>query len=337
MVDKQEENLIEEQEEQEEQADTGVTNEAGLEIEVEDDTPEEDRGREPMPKEIVQELESDELEEYTGKAKSKLKQMKKVWNDERRGREQAVREQMEAVSVTQRVMEENRRLKSTLSSGERQLLDTYKVAAGLELEAAKRQYKEAYESGDSDKVTDAQEKMSSASYRLEQVKAYVPTLQAAAPPVDFPQQAAQQPQQATQQPPTTDAKTKAWQEHNSWWGSDEEMTGTAFGLHQRLLRDKGVQFVGTDEYWQAIDTTMQRRFPEYFEGEEPQSTNANGKSKPTSSRTRTRPANVVAPASRSTTSRKVRLTTTQISLASKLGVTPEQYARELIKVESANG
>jgi len=326
MIEEQEETLPEDQ-------DAAVVEEDAeddLEIEVEDDTPEEDRGRDPMPKEIVQELESDELEEYTGKVKSKLKQMKKVWNDERREKERAVREQLEAVSVTQRVMEENKRLKSTLSSGEKQLLDTYKAAAGLELEAAKKAYKEAYESGDSDKVTDAQQKMSSANYRLEQVKAYVPTLQAPEPPVDFPQQAAQQ-------PPVTDAKTKAWQERNSWWGSDEEMTGTAFGLHQRLLRDKGVDFVGTDEYWQAIDSTMQRRFPEYFEGEEPQSTNANGKAKPTSTRTRTRPATVVAPASRSTTSKKVRLTATQISLANKLGVTPEQYARELVKMESANG
>ena len=296
-----------------------------LDIEVVDDTPEEDRGRTPMPKEIVQELEADELEEYSGKVKAKLKQLKKTWNDERREKERAMREQQEAVSIAQRVMEENKRLKSTLSSGERQLLDTYKAAANLELEAAKREYKSAYEAGDSDKVADAQQKMNSASYRLEQAKAYVPTLQGEAPPVDFPQRTAQQPQQVT------DAKTLAWQKRNEWWGSDEEMTGTAFGLHQRLLRDKGPEFVGTDKYWQTIDSTMRRRFSEYFEDEEPQDDNANGKARTAPPRTSTRPATVVAPASRSTASKKVRLTATQISLASKLGITPEQYARELVK------
>lgn len=298
--------------------------EGKLEIEVVDDTPEEDRGKAPMPKEIVDELESDELGEYTGKVKLRMKQLKKTWHDERRAKDRALREQQEAINYAKKMQEENARLKNTLSSGEKQLLDTYKAAAELEIDSAKRDYKAAYEEGDADKVAAAQQKMASANYKFEQAKAYVPTLQREEPPVDFPQP-------ATQTPQKIDTKTAEWQERNEWWGSNEEMTGTAFGLHQRLLRDKGQGFVGTDEYWNEIDQTMSRRFPEYF-GEETQNANANGKTHSASKRTPTRPATVVAPASRSTTSKKVRLTATQINLAKKFGLTPEQYAREQIKL-----
>ena len=155
------------------------------EIEVEDDTPEEDRGREPMPKEVVDELENDDLEEYSEKVKQRLKQMKKVWHDERREKERVLREQQEALTAAQRLLEENRRLKSTLSDGEKSLLESYKQSAEYEMEMAKRAYREAYESGDSEKLLDAQEKLNLATYKTQQLTSYKPTLQEPEEPVSM--------------------------------------------------------------------------------------------------------------------------------------------------------
>ena len=134
--------------------------------------------------------------------------------------------------------------------------------------------------------------------------------------------------------PRPDNKAVDWQQRNEWFGQDEEMTSLALGLHEKLKRS-GVP-IGSDEYYDTIDKTMRRRFPENFEddqdsevekvrAEEPQKT-----SKPKAS-------TVVAPASRSTSPKKIRLSNTQVALAKKLGLTPEQYARELTKLEAQNG
>ena len=286
-------------------------------IEIEDDTPEQDRGREPMPKEIVEELENDELEEYSEKVKLRLKQMKKVWHDERREKERVLREQQEALSAAQRLLQENQRLKSSLSQGENYLLDSYKQQAEYELEKAKREFKEAYESGDADKLADTQEKLSAANYKLQQLNNYRPPLQPVETEVQLPQQQVQVPQ--------PDRKAMAWQERNQWYGTDAEMTASALGLHQKLVNERGPQFAGTDDYWATIDKTMRRRFPEYFGEDEV----ANGGSKTAARETKS--ATVVAPASRSRSPKKIRLTTSQLSIAKKLGLTPEQYAREVAK------
>lgn len=286
-----------------------------LDIEVEDDTPEADRGRGPMPQGIVDELEADELEEYSDKVKTRLKQMKKVWHDERREKERYQREQNETISAMQRVLAENKQLKNTLSEGEQTLVGSFKQSAELELHDARRAYKDAYESGDSDRVIEAQEKLTNVQYRLQQLAGYKPTLQATEYDVQTTQQQVQIPQ--------VDSKTTAWQERNTWWGTDPEMTATALGLHQKLERERGSQFVGTDEYWQAVDKTMGRRFPEYFGESEKQ----------VSDTPRPKSATVVAPASRSTSAKKIVLRQSQLTIAKKLGLTPEQYAREVMKME----
>jgi hypothetical protein len=108
-----------------------------LEVEVEDDTPDEDKGKTPMPKEIVEDLEADELEEYTGAAKTKLKQLKKVWHDERREKERVLRENAEAVSYASRLLEENKRLKQTVNRGEEYAVSSATETATLELEQAR--------------------------------------------------------------------------------------------------------------------------------------------------------------------------------------------------------
>ena len=123
-----------------------------------------------------------------------------------------------------------------------------------------------------------------------------------------------------------DAKAQAWQEKNTWFGKDEEMTSLALGVHEKLVRS-GLSPT-SDEYYHRIDETMQKRFPENF-GEESLESD-----KPAQ---RKKPSNVVAPATRSTAPKKVRLSKTQVAFAKKLKLTPEQYAREMIKLENANG
>ena len=291
-----------------------------IDIEVQDDTPEEDRGRTPLPQEIVQELEADELEEYSDKVKTRLKQMKKVWHDERRAKDEAAREREEALAFARNALEENKRLKSRLTEGEKSFLDTARGAAELEMEMAKRAYKEAYEAGDSDKVVEAQAKLSEVNFKLQRIKDYRPSLQT-------PEIEVNSNQQQQVQVPRPDQKTIAWQERNTWFGVDEEMTSLALGLHQKLEKQYGKGFVGTDEYWDRVDTTIRKRFPEQFEEEEVKTTNGGGKPV-----TRTdRPATVVAPASRSTSSKKIVLKQSQLNIAKRLGLTPEQYAREYAK------
>ena len=293
--------------------------EEDLKVEVIDDTPPEDRGRKPLPKDMVEELEKDDLEEYSDKVKKRLSQMKKVWHDERREKERLMREQTEALNAAQRLLEENRRLKSTLSEGEQTLVGSFKQTAEYELAQAKRAYKDAYEAGDTDRVLEAQEQLNAAQYKLQQLAGYRPTLQE--------EEYAVQPTQPQVQIPQPDQKTVAWQERNMWWGTDPEMTASALGLHQKLEKERGPQFVGTDEYWGAIDTTMRRRFPEYF-GDESKATEGTARASRQS-----KAANVVAPASRSTSSKKIVLKQSQLSIAKRLGLTPEQYAREFAKME----
>lgn len=301
-----------------------------VEIEVEDDTPPEDRNRKPTPVEAVKklEVEVDELDKYSADAKDKLIKMKKVWHDERRAKEQAYREQQEALALAKRLMEENKKLKSTLSTGEEEYLSVAKRSAVQQLEAAKAAYKAAYDAGDADKLVEAQEQLTTAKIQADRFENYRPqykeTIENDRNDVQLIQE---------QSVPRPDTKALEWQERNGWFGQDEEMTSLALGLHEKLKRS-GVT-IGSDEYYDAIDRTMRRRFPEQFEDvEEPETKTVKEEPQKTS---RPKPSTVVAPATRSTSPKKIRLSNTQVALAKKLGLTPEQYARELTKLEAQNG
>jgi hypothetical protein len=288
-----------------------------FEIEIEDDTPPEDKGREPMPKEVVEELEQDELEEYSDKVKLRLKQMKKVWHDERRAKEAAYREQQEAIDYARRVTEENKRLKDQYTAGEQEYMTTLKGAAEMEVEMAKKAFKDAYDSGDSDRVVEAQQALSMATLKLGQANSFKPT------PLQREENAVQQQQVQQQAVPRPDQRAMAWQERNTWFGQDEEMTAAALGLHEKLKRNGVV--VGSDDYYATLDKTIRRRFPEQFEGSETETKTETS---------RTKPSTVVASATRSTSPNKVKLKASQVQLAKKLGLTPEQYAREALKLEA---
>jgi hypothetical protein len=299
-----------------------------IEIEIEDDTPPEDRGVKPMPKEIVQKLEEDELDKYSAEAKEKLAQLKKVWHDERRRADSSDREREEAINVAQRLFEENKKLKQAYSTGEKTYIETVQNATELELEVAKRGYKEALETGDSDRIVEAQAKLNSAAIKSDKVKDFRPSaLQEQENEVQIPQ--------LQERPVTPDAKTQEWTEKNAWFGPKKSMTAYALGLHEELIDEYGKTFVGTDQYFQRIDKEMRKVFSEYFDTLEPQTkVDVEEESKPSQ---KSKPSTVVAPATRSTSSKQIRLKPSQIALARKLGLSPEQYARELLKMEARNG
>jgi len=295
-----------------------------FEIEIEDDTPPEDRNRAPMPKNIVDELEQDELEEFTGRAKEKLIQLKKVWNDERRAKDAITKEAAEATRVAQQLISENQQLKTKLSAGEQTLINKYKENISYEIEKAKNAYKEAYDSGDSERLVEAQEKLTTVQMEAKQIERYQP---------EYPEDTLQNYESNVQiqsQPQRLDSKTQSWLDKNSWYGVDDDMSFLAMGIHRRLERE-GVA-VGSDHYYGVIDKEMRQRFPEKFETEETKYSSE----VETKSSTK-KPSTVVAPATRSTSPKKVRLTPTQVQLAKKFNLTPEQYARELTKLESQNG
>jgi len=290
-----------------------------IELEIEDDTPEEDRGRQPLPLSLKEELEKDDLESYDEEVKQKLKQMRKVYHDERREKEQAFREQQEAIRLAQSLVEENRRIRGILETGSKEYATTLQNAARLELDAARRAYKEAYDSGDSDSVMEAQEKLNEANFRLKQAE-------------NFKMPALQQEEYVVQNTPSeperpANPRLQAWQERNPWYGQDDEMTAAALGLHEKLKKSGEVQ-IGSEEYYAILDKTIRRRFPEHFEEE----TGSKAKAEP-----RTKPSTVVAPAMRSTAPQRIKLKASQVALAKKLGLTPEQYALELRKLENQNG
>ncbi len=311
--------------EQESEITVEIEGAESVEIDVKDDTPEEDRGREPLPEDIVKELEADELEDYSEKVKIRLKQMKKVWHDERRAKEAADRERAEAITLAQRLVEENKKLKAKTSYSETALVASYKEAAARQLKEAQAAYKDAFESGDSDRVLEAQQALNAAQFRAAQAERFKPApLQKEDNEVNTEHQQVQQP--AVQR----DTKAVAWQERNPWFGQNRLMTAMALGLHEELVEKHGQAYATTDEYYSRIDKTMREKFPESFTAE----TQAGG-GKP--SQRANKPATVVAPASRSTAPKKVVLTESQVRLAKKLGVTVEEYAREFVKQENRNG
>ena len=298
-----------------------------LAVEIVDDTPEQDRNRKPAPKALVQELENEDLDEYSEKVKKRLSQMKRVWHDERREKERAHREKEEALRVAQQAFEENRRLKERLGRGEKVLAQEVTKAATNDLVNARDKLKQAYESGDAAQIADAQEAMTDAKVRLRDFERFKP-------PVQEQETSVQQPKQIQAPVQVTDPKAEDWRQKNTWFGADEEMTALALGLHEKLVRS-GVD-PRSDDYYNRVDSTMRKRFPEYFE-EEPTQTQEKVEDRKGSAPPRAKAANVVAPATRTTAPRQVKLTPTQVAIARRLGLSNEAYAKEMIKLENDNG
>ena len=286
-----------------------------VEIEVVDDTPERDRGRKPLDREVADPTD-EEIESYSEKVKNRIKELTHARHDERRVKEATMREKQELETFAQRILEENRTLRGYVDQGTQQVVASSLTVAEAEMAAARRQYKEAQESFDTDAIIAAQEAMTDAKFKLQAVKNFRHT------PLQQ-QETRVQTQQPAPQRVQPDEKSLRWQAKNQWFGADgfEDITSYSLGLHQKLV-NSGLD-PRSDEYFEQIDARVKSKFPEVF-----------GNSKSEANR---RPASVVAPATRSSGARKVQLSTTEVALAKKFGMTPQQYAAQKLKLEATNG
>ena len=303
-----------------------------VDVEVVDDRPPEDR-RPPAKEAKEEEGGDEELEGYSDKVKKRINKLRYQQHEERRQREAAEKMREEAVRVAQKYADENKKYHAIIQEGEQYLVHQIRERANLALEQAKGQYRQAYEEGNTDKVVEAQEAMmraqsefQSADYQMNQMNA---ERQRQVQQPQQPQQQYQpyqepqpQPQPQVQEPPQPTEKAAKWAQDNPWFGQEKDMTALAYGVHERLVRDEGYD-PNSDEYFETIDRTMRSKFPEYFGDEEVSTEEPAAKSPPV----------VTAPSSRNNGAkpRKVKLTRTQLSLAKRLGLTPEQYANQLVK------
>ena len=301
----------------------------GFDVEIEDDTPRRDRGRKPddSPPEDPTE---DELSSYDEKVQARIKKFTRGYHDERRAKEEALREREAAEKMTKQLWDQNRKLQEQVSLGSRAYIEQSKSSAEMEFENAKKKYKEAYESGDSDAVVDAQADVSRATLNLDKVQNMRP--------LQVEENNVQIQQRSTNQPSVT-PKDESWMQKNTWFGTDPEMTASALGLHQKLAKDHGANFVGSDDYYKRVDATMRRRFPEYYEYAQSYEDDAPSKkaSEPAYEdeppRRATKPATVVAPASRSTPPNRIRLKASEAAIARRLGVPLEEYAKQVAQLK----
>ena len=290
-----------------------------FEIEVVDDTPEQDRGRKPLEK-PVEEPTDDELASYSEGVKKRIKELTHARHDERRAKESLAREKQELERLAAAMIDENKRLRQQNAAGAQQLATTALSAADAEVEAARRKLKEAHDSFDTDAIVAAQEALADAKIKQQQMRSFRPA------PLQETQDVVQN-QPAEVPKPALDERTLRWQAKNQWFGAEgnEEMTLYALGLHQRLVRE-GVD-PRTENYFEQVDARLRKTFPDFF------GTSAT----PNADRAESRPAPVVAPSTRMSGAKKVQLTPTQLALAKKYGLTPQQYAAEVIKLERNNG
>ena len=292
-----------------------------VEIEIEDDTPEQDRGRKAAPP--PEDPTDDELNSYDEKVQQRIKKFTRGYHDERRAKESALREREAAENFARQVLDENKRLKGQLEAGSKVLIEQTKFSANGELEAAKKRLKDAFESGDSDALVEAQEQVARATLRIDKTENMRPIV---SEETEFKPAAKELPQ-----------KTKNWvQSNKDWFGVDEEMTMAAMGIDKKLQRQYGADYIGTDDYFEAVDQTMRKRFPEYFESQSHEDDAPPKKaSEPADEEEPPRRASkstVVAPASRSTPPTRVKLKSSEAALARRLGVPLEVYAKEVAKL-----
>ena len=294
-----------------------IEGEGEVNIEIEDDTPPQDRGKKPLEREVADPSE-EEIESYSEKVQNRIKELTHARHDERRIKEATLREKQELERLAQQLIEENKRLKQNVHTGQEAIIANAKSRAETELEMARRKLKEAQEAYDTDAIIAAQEAVMDAKIRVEQTKNIRPTpLQEEKFDV--------QPQQTQPAKVEPDERTLRWQAKNQWFGAQgfEEYTSYALGLHQKLVTN-GVD-PRSAEYFEQIDARMKSTFPDLF---------GRSEDKPRSGEVQKKPATVVASVSRSTSAGKIKLTQTQVALAKKLGLTPQQYAAQVAKLEN---
>jgi hypothetical protein len=281
-----------------------------VEVEIVDDTPEEDKGREPLKAE--KDEQEDELENYSEKVQKRINQLNHRYHDERRAKEVLVRQNEEAIRLARTVYEENERLKQTLSWGQQEYAREAEAKIDYAQKLAEDKYRKAYETGDTDGVLEAQRELNDTAIQKAQLQNQISSAVQQASLQQQNNTVYSQPEQQYYEQPAPaprDSRAEDWASRNPWFGKDEEMTSFAYGLHQKLVNN-GIDPT-SDEYYQKIDNRIREVFQQNFQ--------------------KSRKSSAVAPASRSTGSKKVTLTASQVAIAKRLGVPLETYAKYAAK------
>lgn len=287
--------------------------ETDLQIEVEDDTPEQDRNRKPMTDAPVDPTD-EELQQYSADAQKRIKHFTKGYHDERRAKETAMREREEAVRALQTIHTENQKLRGSIDEGHTALIATTKSAIEAEVLSAKSALRKAQDEFDSEAIVDAQEKLTEAKIKLSRLDDFRrPTKTAGQDEKDDVKTPASAPAQKAVPP---DQKALAWNQRNQWFGKDPEMTSYVLGLHRKLV-DEGID-TRSDSYYERIDARVRKLFPESFDSDAADEKPQKKQSTP------------VAPATRSTAPKKIVLTQSQVQIARRLGVSLEDYAKQVV-------
>jgi hypothetical protein len=251
----------------------------------------------------------DELDSYSKGVQSRIKKLTEKYRQEERDKAEAVR-------LSQQLIEENKKLKTRVQSLDSGFLNEYGNRLESQSLSAKQMYKEAHETGDADKMIEAQELISklaverqrydSAKTKAEQ-QAKVQVQKQETPPQPVAQQ--QQPQAKP------DPRAETWATKNDWFGQDRVMTTAAFAIHQQLIEEEGFD-PQSDEYYTAIDSRIRSEFPHKFET-----------TKKTGGGSQVASANSSASRSTKQGRRSVKLSHSQVAIAKKLGVPLEEYAK----------
>lgn len=287
-----------------------------IEVDVVDDTPAADRGR-PALNEQVDDPSDEEVAQYSAKVQDRIKKLTHARHDERREKETIKRERDELERVARAAMAERDQLRQQFGKGVEVISAQAKTLADSEMAAAETELREAMEAFDTEGTIKAQKKLYAAQIKKDRVDNFRYT------PSQTQGSAVESGPTAPETAPALDEKTSKWMARNKWFGEggDKALTGYALGLHQNLVAQHGEAYTRTDEYYSHIDKAMRQTFPDRF---------AAGTKKPT---------NVVASAGRVSASagpRKVTLTSTQVALAKKFGMTPQQYAAQVVALEKEN-
>ena len=286
-----------------------------LEVEIADDTPEEDRGRPRRAPDAEADIpEDDELEKHSDSVQKRIKKLKFEFHEERRRKEEAEREREAAISYAENQKKEAERLRKNLDDGTGVLVNEAKARVASEMSNAKRAYKEAYEAGDPDAVLEAQMALSKLQFEADRVENWKPAPQPAAPQPAAPA--------AQQRPavPTPHRKAQEWVANNEWFDKDKGMKRYALLIHEELL-ESGVDST-SDVYYDKIDEAMRSRYPDRFTDVEPEVRQPQRKA-----------GSVVAPGGRNTAAprNKVVVTSSEAAIAKRLGLTIKEYAAQKLK------
>lgn len=291
-----------------------------VEIEIVDDTPEQDKGRPRRPEGKEPEIpEDDEIANYSEGVQKRIKKLRYEFHEERRAKEEAARQLNEATAFAKRLMDEKKRMEEALRKGEEILVENAKSKVESDLELARKKFKDAYDAGDADGIAAAQERIAELSVQKVSAVNYRPVYKE-----EVETQRIQPGYDPVVRPPT-DPKAVDWAKKNTWFGRDQLMTDYAKHIHDRIVVFDRID-PRSEDYWQTLDGEMRKRFPEMFDDPVEDSRSER--------QVRQQTSNVVAPASRSTAAKprkQVKLTATEVSLAKRLGLTVEQYAAEKMK------